>query len=97
LNDLEAALTLKTWAEVGIWNVGEPALVVMQGEYDENGQIVDTPTVLHDVPLRMPEDIDRDMLLLPWQEPLAALGYRRVPGSHHEYTDYSVAFDVEAW
>jgi hypothetical protein len=88
-------MTTKLWAEVGIWNAGEPALLVMQGEYDDDGQIVDTPTVLHDVALDAQEDVDRDMLELPWQEPLAALGYRRVPGSNHEYLPYSVAFDIE--
>jgi hypothetical protein len=90
-------MILKTWAEIGIWNAGEPALLVMQGAL-EDGQPVDTPTVLHDLPLTLPEGhAERDMLTLPWQEPLAALGYRRVPGSNHEYLDYSVAFDVEVW
>jgi hypothetical protein len=87
-------MTTKLWAEVGIWIPGEPGLVVMQAVYDEDGQITDTLTLLHDVALDAPDD-DRDMMELPWQEPLATLGYRRVPGSNHFYSDYSVGFDVE--
>jgi hypothetical protein len=89
--------TLKMWAEVGIWNSGEPALVIMRG-YLEDGQLIDSPEVLHDVPLTFPEGYDEhssDMILLPWEEPLEALGYRQIAGSSHDYLTDSVAFDVE--
>jgi|694.fasta_scaffold49906_15 hypothetical protein len=90
--------TTKLWAEVGIWNHGEPALLIMKGIYDDEYENqIDDISVLHDVDLVFPDGYDQqldDMLGLPWEEPLAALGYRRV-SSRHDYTPYSAAFDIK--
>lgn len=93
---LEGKPMIEMWAEVGIWNAGEPALVVMRGEY-WGGQLVDTPSVLHDVPLSIPDGFDdkQDVAQLEWEEPLRGLGYRRVPGSAGEYTECGYLFPIE--
>jgi hypothetical protein len=87
----------KTWVEVGIWNAGEPALLVMSGVFDENDQLFDTPEVLHDVPLTFPADYhdNDDMLYLHWEQPLRDLGYRVIDLNNREYGPYSVIFDVQ--
>ncbi len=77
--------TTKLWAEAGEWTRGEPALVVMRGEFDD-GQIIDAPAVLHDVPLADADD---------WDAALRDLGYRQIPGTEVNHTDYGVAFDIE--
>jgi hypothetical protein len=89
----------RIWAEVGIWNAGEPALVVMRGFFDENGQPFDnSPEVLHDVPLAFPDSFDEkrsDVADLPWGTALNDLGYRAVPGQEFGYSAHAVVFDVE--
>jgi hypothetical protein len=90
-----AEITTKTWAEVGEWTRGEPALVIMCGDI-EDGQLVDTPEVLHDVPVAAwPDNLTPsagDAV-----DELKALGYRKVPGAREDATEYGVAFDIEAW
>jgi hypothetical protein len=78
---------VRIWAEAGEWTRGEPALVVMRGQYD-CGQLIDAPEVLHDVPLDHADE---------WDDALAALGYRKVPESREVATEYGVAFDIEAF
>jgi hypothetical protein len=87
--------TTKVWAEVGEWVRGEPALVIMHGDI-EDGQLVDTPEVLHDVPVAAWPDN-----LAPSAddaaEALKELGYRKVPGACEDATPYGIAFDIEEW
>ncbi len=87
----------KTWVEVGIWNAGEPAVLIQTGHY-EDGVLIELPEILHDVLLEFPEGYDEareDMFGLPWLEALEKLGYRKVPGAFVHYLPYSVAFDIE--
>ena len=60
----------------------------MEGIRDCAGWLVDPPVLLHDVPLADAGD---------WDDTLAKLGYRKVPGAHEVATDYGVTFNVEAW
>jgi hypothetical protein len=92
---------IRTWAEVGIWNQGDPpALVVMSATF-EDGQIFEGVDVLHEVDLEVPagfnQDDHWDIADLPWREPLRALGYRRELGAENmgNYTPYGYAFMVE--
>jgi hypothetical protein len=68
----------------------------MSGVFDENDQLFDSPTVLHDVPLTFPEDYNEndDMLYLRWEQPLRDLGYRVIDLNNREYGPHSVIFDI---
>lgn len=82
--DTTTTITVKTWAEAGEWTRGEPALVILRGEFD-NGQFLEAQ-VLHDVALADVDDFDGA---------LRGLGYRAVTGGQVTHTDYGIAFDVE--
>ena len=93
-------MTVQTriWCEVGIWNAGEPALLVMSAAFDENDQMLDSPEVLNDVPLAFPDGYDEnrdDLLDLQWEQALRDLGYRVVNLNDREYATHSVIFDVQ--
>ena len=93
LGENEMMLHTKIWAEAGEWTRGEPALVIMRG-VTEDGQLVDSPEVLHDVPVAAwPDNLAPSAGDVARE--LKALGYRKVPESREEYTPYGVAFDVE--
>lgn len=77
----------KVWAEFGDWGTG-PALILMTGVVEE-GQLVDTPDVIHDVDI---EDDDTTV-----RDKLAEWGYREVPGSQRAATGYGVIVELEEW
>lgn len=79
--------TKVTWAEFGNWGTG-PALLLMQG-VEEDGQLVDTPDVLHD------EDIEDDDTTV--RDKLAEWGYREAPDSTRAATGYGVVIKLEEW
>lgn len=85
----------RIWAEVGQWQRGEHALVVMRGAF-EDGQMIDSPEMLHDVSLPA-WPADREPIGDDWDGPLLTLGYRMAPGATVGYTGYGVVFDVEEW
>lgn len=83
-----STVTVKTWAEAGEWNRGEPAVVVMRGEA-EDGRLTEPGQVVADVPVADYED--RDAVA----DVLDTLGYR-ANWDTVTSTPYGVAFDVTA-
>jgi hypothetical protein len=81
---------------LGIWNAGEPGLIIQVEEFEPDGDYREFVDVLVDMPLEFPAGwTDKsDMLNLPWESTLKSLGYVTEAGWVPTYLPNSVCFPI---